>query len=295
MSFDIWSFDILSVDILSIDILSVDILSSDILSVDILSFDILSVDILRFRYFGFRYYALRYFAYSIFCVFDILRLDILRLRYSAISIFCLSISCVRYFAIRYFAFRYFVMEAFKHPPVGRRLTRAPLQWGATQCTGGIISSPPLVFLRYLLNQCRYHHQTCCTLSPNHFTHCVKILKYSVSYFGHKWRQSDVMFRRFRPKIRVYGNRRHGCSFKATINVLIWNDEKLVGLQNCYLRYWKFWKFPKISKIFSIFFQKKKIPSKQNFQQTVYYVRGQWLMNMCTKFQVDTFKNGWDMT
>ena len=43
-------------------------------------------------------------------------------------------------------------------------------------TGGAISSPPLVFLRYLLNQCRYHHQTCSTLSPNNFTHCVKILK-----------------------------------------------------------------------------------------------------------------------
>ena len=42
--------------------------------------------------------------------------------------------------------------------------------------GGAISSPPLVFLRYLLNQCRYHDQTCSTLSPNIFTHCVKILK-----------------------------------------------------------------------------------------------------------------------
>ena len=42
--------------------------------------------------------------------------------------------------------------------------------------GGAISSPPLVFLRYLLNQCRYHHQTCSTLSPNNFTHCIKILK-----------------------------------------------------------------------------------------------------------------------
>ena len=57
------------------------------------------------------------------------------------------------------------------------LTRAPLG-------GGAISSPPppppLVFLRYLLNQCRYHHQTCSTLSPNIFTHCVKILKSRVS-------------------------------------------------------------------------------------------------------------------
>ena len=49
------------------------------------------------------------------------------------------------------------------------LTRAPLG-------GGYFEPPPLVFLRYLLNQCRYHHQTCSTLSPNNFTHCVKILK-----------------------------------------------------------------------------------------------------------------------
>ena len=42
--------------------------------------------------------------------------------------------------------------------------------------GGYFEPPPLVFLRYLLNQCRYHHQTCSTLSPNNFTHCIKILK-----------------------------------------------------------------------------------------------------------------------
>ena len=46
--------------------------------------------------------------------------------------------------------------------------------------GGAISSPPLVFLRYLLNRCRYHRQTCSTLSPNIFTLCVKILKSRVS-------------------------------------------------------------------------------------------------------------------
>ena len=48
------------------------------------------------------------------------------------------------------------------------ISRAPL--------GGLFRAPPLVFLGYLLNQCRYHHQTCSTLSPNNFTHCVKILK-----------------------------------------------------------------------------------------------------------------------
>ena len=46
--------------------------------------------------------------------------------------------------------------------------------------GGAISSPPLVFLEYLLNRCRYHRQTCSNLSPNIFTHCVKILKSRVS-------------------------------------------------------------------------------------------------------------------
>ena len=68
-----------------------------------------------------------------------------------------------------------------------------------------------------------------------------------------------MFRRFRPKIRVYGNHRHGCSLKATINCLIWNDVELVGLQNCHLGFSKFWKIPKISKIFNIFFFFKIVP------------------------------------
>ena len=89
-------------------------------------------------------------------------------------------------------------------------------------------------------------------SQQFYTLC-EILKSRVLWFGHKWRQSDVMFRRFRPKIRVYGNRRHGCSFKATINCLIWTDGELVGLQNWYLGFSKFWKFLKNYKIFNIFF------------------------------------------
>ena len=101
-----------------------------------------------------------------------------------------------------------------------------------------------------------------------------------------------MFRRFRPKIRVYENRCHGCSFKATINCLIWNDVELVGLQTCYLGFWKFWKFLKSSKIFNnFFFFFKFSPSKSKFSKNVQYVRGQWLMNMSTKFQVDIFKTG----
>ena len=72
-----------------------------------------------------------------------------------------------------------------------------------------------------------------------------------------------MFRRFRAKIRVSGNRRHGCSFKATIHFLIWNDVELVGLQNCYIGFWKFWKFLKIFKIFDNFFSFSKF-SPSNF-------------------------------
>ena len=76
-----------------------------------------------------------------------------------------------------------------------------------------------------------------------------------------------MFRRFRPKIRVYGNRRHGCSFKATINFLIWNDVQLVGLQNCYLGFGKFWKFLKMFKIFNNCFSFSKFsPSKSKFSK-----------------------------
>ena len=79
-----------------------------------------------------------------------------------------------------------------------------------------------------------------------------------------------MFRRFRPKIRVYGNRRHGCSFKATINCLIWNDVELVGLQNWYLGFAKFWKFLKNSKIFNNFFLFQNFPLRiENFKTTYY--------------------------
>ena len=100
-----------------------------------------------------------------------------------------------------------------------------------------------------------------------------------------------MFRRFRAKIRVYGNRRHGCSFKATINFLIRNDVELVGLQNCYLRF-RFFLIPQNFQNFQRLFFQNFTPQNQNFQrfQNGQYDRGQWLMNMCTKFQVDIFKN-----
>ena len=37
------------------------------------------------------------------------------------------------------------------------------------------------------------------------------------------------------------------------------------------------------------------PQIKIFKKTVTYVRGQCLVNMCTKFQVNIFKNGWDIT
>ena len=103
-----------------------------------------------------------------------------------------------------------------------------------------------------------------------------------------------MFRRYRAKIRVYGNRRHGCSFKATINFLIWNDVELVGLQTCYLGFCiDFENSSKFSKCSTIVFLFQNFPPQnQNFQKTGQYVRGQWLMNMCTKFQVDIFNCLW---
>ena len=87
-----------------------------------------------------------------------------------------------------------------------------------------------------------------------------------------------MFRRFRSKIRVYGNRHHGCSFKATINFLIWNYVELVGLQNCYLGFWKFWKFLKISKIFdNLFFFFKIFPLKiKIFKKPYNMLEGWWI-------------------
>ena len=82
-----------------------------------------------------------------------------------------------------------------------------------------------------------------------------------------------MFRRFWPKIRVYGNRRHGCSFKATINCLIWNDVELVRLQNCYLGFSKCKKIKK-SKIFNIFFLFQNFPPQnQNFQKPYNMLEG----------------------
>ena len=66
--------------------------------------------------------------------------------------------------------------------------------------------------------------------------------------------------------------------------------RVSGVTKCYLRFWTFWQFPKISQIFHFFYFFSKFPPQNtNFQKTVQYVRGQWLMNMCTKFQVDFFK------
>ena len=45
---------------------------------------------------------------------------------------------------------------------------------------------------------------------------------------------------------------------------------------------------------SIYFFRDSFPQNQNFQKTATYVKSQCLMNMRTNFQVDIFKNGWDI-
>ena len=50
----------------------------------------------------------------------------------------------------------------------------------------------------------------------------------------------------------------------------------------------------LKSIFNNFFLQNFPPQNHNFQQNVQYVRGQWLINICTKFQVDIFQIGWDM-
>ena len=96
-----------------------------------------------------------------------------------------------------------------------------------------------------------------------------------------------MFRRFRPKIRVYGNRHHGCSFKATINFLIWNGRRISRATKLPSRIFEiFENSQKFSTFSTFFFLFQNFPPQyQNFPKTVTYVRGQCLMNICTKCQV----------
>ena len=68
-------------------------------------------------------------------------------------------------------------------------------------------------------------------------------------------------------------------------LLVWYHVELVGLQNCYLGFSKYWKCPQ--NIFLFF--SKKFPLKIKIVKKRTNVRGQWLMNICTTFQVDNFK------
>ena len=101
------------------------------------------------------------------------------------------------------------------------------------------------------------------------SHIQKIRSHVI--IGQPWVTSDdVMFRQFRPKIRVYGIRLHGCSFKDIIN---WNNveriiwriidiidvltyymiwRRISSATNCYLRSLKFYYFENF-KIFNMFF------------------------------------------
>ena len=74
--------------------------------------------------------------------------------------------------------------------------------------------------------------------------------------GSEWRQSDVMFSRFRSKIRVRRNRRHEYSFKERIDWFSTKHVDWTWLSNCDVRFWNFWNFEikkMLSKLLQDFF------------------------------------------
>ena len=86
-------------------------------------------------------------------------------------------------------------------------------------------------------------------------------------------------------------------FKSYNQLSYTSWRKISGATKLLSRIFKILKITQNFQIFQHFvFLCKIFPLKiKNFQNTVQYVRGQWLINMCTKFQVDIFKNGWDIT
>ena len=72
------------------------------------------------------------------------------------------------------------------------------------------------------------------------------------WVGHEWRQSDVMFCRFRPKQGLAGIAVTDTAFKLESNVFYEKYVKLMGLSSCYLEilkisifFSKIWKFSKL--------------------------------------------------
>ena len=135
-------------------------------------------------------------------------------------------------------------------------------------TGGPISSPPLSFSCDIFQtNAGITTKLAVPSLPTFLHHCVKILKSRVLQFGHKWRQSDVMFPPISTENKGLRESATRCSFRAKIDCLIRNDVELVGLQNCYLGFYFFLKFRKFSKILNIYFSFSKIsPSKSKFSK-----------------------------
>ena len=94
-----------------------------------------------------------------------------------------------------------------------------------------------------------------------------------------------MFHRFWPTKWVYGNRRHWCSFKATINWLIWNDVELwiyVIEERHFIELWNdvegyktnisvfqnFQNFENFQKYVQFFFFSRQFPHKSKFSKNI---------------------------
>ena len=72
---------------------------------------------------------------------------------------------------------------------------------------------PAVFRKSLLKYKEIHFESCSTSPDNNFAHVDKKSGRRSLWVSHKLRQSDVMFRRFRPTITVYGKHFSGAVFK----------------------------------------------------------------------------------
>ena len=95
-----------------------------------------------------------------------------------------------------------------------------------------------------------------------------------------------MFRRFRPTVGVYGNRRHGCSFKATINCLIWNDVEWVGRKTVISNFRNFENDEKSQILNNLFSFSKFPPSYSKFSNKTWYM----LNGNGWKMRVQSFKS-----
>ena len=174
--------------------------------------------------------------------------------------------------------------------IDQRLTRAPLG-------GGAISSPPSRFLaisskpmqvsppnlQYLLSQHFY------TLFKNFKVQSIIVRPQMTSEWRHvpPISTENKGLRESTPRVQ----------FESYNQFSYMKWRRISGATKLLSRILKILKIPQNFQNFRQFFFlfQNFPPQNQNFQKNGQYVRGQWLMNMCTKFQVDILKNGWDIT